>query len=163
MTRLVLWELQFGDSFISSSLLLLLLAFFLIVLSCLVLCRSVIGEYTDSDARVVIAILWITCQSLQSLFGPSVNPLQPLYKVLYLIFQVDGPKIESNDKSPVAVSAVASVVSPVIPSPPVKTENQTNPSKKQQQQGQQQKQSQPAVKQQEGNQTKKNKKSKKDD
>jgi hypothetical protein len=72
----------------------------------------------------MIACLWIVCQStqvssssfpsqlmtplppllsLQAVFGPSWNPLDPIYKVLYLLLQVDKPEVDTKPSPPQGV------------------------------------------------------------
>ena len=41
-----------------------------------------------------------------------MNPIQPFYKVLYFIFQVDGPIVEKNEKNDkLAISTVGTTIS----------------------------------------------------
>jgi hypothetical protein len=41
--------------------------------------------------------------SLQAVFGPSWNPLDPIYKVLYLLLQVDKPEVDTKPSPPQGV------------------------------------------------------------
>lgn len=54
--------------------------------------RSIIGSYSESETRLIIGTMWLSTGILQAFFSPQANPLHPLHKLLYLIFQVDGPK-----------------------------------------------------------------------
>ena len=53
--------------------------------------RGVIGDYTESQVVAFIAAVQIINLVSMILFSPDSNLLTPIHKVLYLIFQVNGP------------------------------------------------------------------------
>jgi len=54
--------------------------------------RSVFGTHSESTIRIVIVTIQLISLYAQAFFSPSANLFSPLHKVLYLIFQVEGPK-----------------------------------------------------------------------
>jgi hypothetical protein len=56
------------------------------------LLRGSVGSYTEPETRIIIATMWLATGLCQVLFDANANLFHPLHKLLYLIFQVDGPK-----------------------------------------------------------------------
>jgi len=54
--------------------------------------RRVVGTHSGPAVRVIIATMWIVTGLMQLLLDPETNLFAPVHKILYLLFQVDGPK-----------------------------------------------------------------------
>ena len=95
---------------------------------------------------MMLACLWIVCQStqvstssndslllsslpcLQAVFGPSWNPLDPIYKVLYFLLQVDKPEVESEPSPPPAQRVTeAKPLTKDLSPPPVENSSAISP------------------------------------
>lgn len=53
--------------------------------------RAVFGTYSEQTVRIIIATVQIATLLLQAVFSPTANLLTPVHKLLYLVFQVQGP------------------------------------------------------------------------
>lgn len=59
--------------------------------------RAFVGSYSEEQTRMVIATVWILHGVLQNYFDATANLFTPLHQVLYLVFQVDGPRISQKE------------------------------------------------------------------
>ena len=62
--------------------------------------RNILGTYSDSQARMVLASMHITTCLAQTLLHPEANLFTPIHKFLYLIFQVQGPAPTGIEQKP---------------------------------------------------------------
>jgi hypothetical protein len=53
--------------------------------------RAVFGTYSEQTVRIIIATVNIVTLLIQAAFSPSANLFTPVHKLLYMIFQVEGP------------------------------------------------------------------------
>ena len=53
--------------------------------------RAVCGTYSETTVRVLVASVHIVTLLLQLFFSPDANLFTPLHKLLYMIFQTEGP------------------------------------------------------------------------
>lgn len=58
--------------------------------------RLMLGTYSRSTITIFIAIMQIAHLELQLFLSPEVNMFTPLHKLGYLLFQVEGPKLPSQ-------------------------------------------------------------------
>jgi len=58
--------------------------------------RSMLGTYTPATLTTIIAIVQIAHIELQLFLSPDVNLFTPFHKIGYLVFQVEGPKLPSQ-------------------------------------------------------------------
>lgn len=58
--------------------------------------RLMLGTYSRSTITVLIAIMQIAHLELQLFLSPEANMFTPLHKLGYLLFQVEGPKLPSQ-------------------------------------------------------------------
>ena len=53
--------------------------------------RAVFGTYSEQTVRIIIATVNIVTLLLQAAFSPTANLFTPVHKLMYMIFQVEGP------------------------------------------------------------------------
>lgn len=55
--------------------------------------RAIVGTYSQSTVTMIISFCQILHLELQYIISPDLNLFTPLHKLLYMIFQVEGPKL----------------------------------------------------------------------